>query len=60
VLEVHRRNPKMAIVIASGYAEIPKDASSPLPSGVVFLRKPYDDEQLHQALGKARSLIAKE
>ena len=52
IAEVHRVRPGMKIVVASGHsAEVRK--GNPAYKGVVFLEKPFDLQQLQEAIAAA-------
>jgi CheY-like chemotaxis protein len=48
-LKIRQRNPKMPIILATGYAELPADRSIEF----VHLSKPYTSKDLAGALEKA-------
>ena len=54
ICQVRTSHPGLALVLATGYAELPEGT----PSGVVKLSKPFTQAQLSAALAAARSTVA--
>jgi PAS domain S-box-containing protein len=49
--EIHARHPRLPIILATGYAELPEEVGD--LGGVVRLSKPFSQAQLSQALAEA-------
>ena len=54
--KISESHPDMAIILASGYAEIPSEGK--LAKGLMRLHKPFSQEQLQQSLSSVGPSIA--